>query len=96
MPWATEASINHLIRVDDLRALLSICGFEVVCWEDKTEASISFFQSALKRVRGEGWAPVGLHLLMGDDAAIRFANLFRNLEEDRVRVVQAVLRRSAQ
>ena len=96
VPWATEASINHLIRVDDLRALLSSCGFEVVRWEDKTEASISFFHSALKRVRGEGWMPVGLHLLMGDDAATRFANVLRNLKEDRVRVVQAVLRRTAQ
>ena len=95
VPWASEASINHLIRVEDLRALLSDRGFEVVRWEDKTEASIAFFQSVLKRVQGEGWMPLGLHLLLGDDAVTRFTNVFRNLEEDRVRVVQAVLKRSA-
>ncbi len=96
VPWATEASINHLIRVGELRALLSRCGFEVVRWEDKTKVSISFLRSVQKRVREEGWMPVGLHLLMGDDAATRFANVLRNLEEDRVRVVQAVMRRTAQ
>jgi len=39
--------------------------------------------------------PLGLHLLMGSDAGTKFSNLLRNLEEDRVRVVQAVLRRPA-
>jgi hypothetical protein len=30
---------------------------------------------------------------MGNDAAAKFANVLRNLEEDRVRVVQAVMKR---
>ena len=64
-----------------------------VRWEDKTEASVAFFQDVLGRVRTEGWMPVGLHLLMGDDAAARFSNVLRNLEEGRARVVQAVLKR---
>ena len=48
----------------------------------------------MKRVRNEGWMPVGLHLVMRDDAGTRIANVLRNLEEDRMRVVQAVMRRS--
>ncbi len=94
VPWATEGTISHLIPVDDLRTLLADSGLEVVRWEDRTEASILFFQSVIKRVRNEGWTPVGLHLLMGDDARTRFANVLRNLEENRIRVVQAVMRRS--
>ncbi|MCZ6696207.1 MAG: methyltransferase domain-containing protein [Acidobacteria bacterium] len=94
VPWATEGAISHLIPVDDLRTLLADSGLEVIRWEDRTEASILFFQSVMKRVRNEGWTPVGLHLLMGDDARTRFANVLRNLEENRIRVVQAVMRRS--
>ncbi len=37
--------------------------------------------------------PVGLHLLMGNDAVAKFGNVLRNLEEDRVQVVQAVMKR---
>jgi len=57
---------------------------------DKTEESIVFFRSALDRLRTHGPLPLGLHLLMGDDAVGKFANLLRNPEEDRARVVQAV------
>jgi MPBQ/MSBQ methyltransferase len=95
VPWAADASINHLIGVADLQALLSNCGFSTVRWEDKTDASVDFFQTVLARVQAEGWTPLGLHLLMGDNAADKFGNMFRNLQEDRVRVVQAVMERVA-
>ena len=61
-------------------------------WEDKTDASVAFVHSVLERVQTQGWMPLGLHLLMGDDAAHKFANLLHNLEEDRLRVVQAVMK----
>ena len=92
VPWAAEASINHLIGVKELQAVLSGSGFARVRWEDKTDASVTFFRSVLERLRTEGWMPVGLHLLMGNDAVVKFGNVLRNLEEDRVRVVQAVMK----
>ena len=95
VPWAPDASLSHLIGVEDLRSLLSELGFTSVYWEDKTEESIAFFHPVLERVRAEGWLPLGLHLLMGEDAATKFANVLASLEEDRLRVVQAVLKRSA-
>ena len=63
---------------------------------DKTDASVDFFQTVLERVQAQGWNPLGLHLLMGDDAADKFTNMFHNLKEDRVRVVQAVMKRVAE
>lgn len=93
VPWAADSSINHLIAVKDLQALLVDLGFELIRWEDKTEASVMFFQAVLERVQTEGWMPVGLHLLMGDNAETKFANVLRNLEEGRARVVQAVMKR---
>jgi MPBQ/MSBQ methyltransferase len=94
VPWATEPSINHLIAVDDLRVLMADCGFEPVRWEDKTKASVAFFEQALQRLPTEEQPMVGLHLLMGHNAPTKFANMLRNLQENRVRVVQAVMRRT--
>jgi len=93
VPWAADAAINHLIAVPELQALLEDLKFVPVRWEDKTAASVTFFKGVLEHVQDEGWMPVGLHLLMGDNAAEKFANVLRNLEEDRVRVVQAVMKR---
>ena len=93
VPWAADASISHLIGLKELQAVLSGSGFARVRWEDKTGASLDFLRSVLEHVRTEGWMPVGLHLLMGNDAVAKFGNVLRNLEEDRVQVVQAVMKR---
>lgn len=93
VPWAGEASISHLVDPETLRGLLDGLGLTALHWEDRTDESIAFFRTVLERVRDEGWMPVGLHLLMGDDAATKFGNVLRNLEEGRVRVVQAVYTR---
>ena len=92
VPWASDSTISHLISVTNLQTLLSDLGFERVRWVDKTDASVAFVHSVLERVQTQGWMPLGLHLLMGDDAAHKFANLLHNLEEDRLRVVQAVMK----
>ena len=96
VPWAADSSINHLISVPDLRSLLRGLGFVEMQWEDKSEVSRRFFHEMLQGVSTEGWMPLGLHLLMGEDAAAKFANVLRNLEEGRLRVVQAVMRRKTQ
>lgn len=93
VPWAGDASISHLVTVGGLRKLLDNAGFEVVRWEDKTAASLAFFDATLERLQAEGPRPVGLHLIMGVDALDKFKNLHRNLQEGHVQVIQAVLTR---
>lgn len=93
VPWAPDDTINHLIQVERLSDLLESLGLSPVRWEDKTEAAEAFFGTLLPRVRAEGWMPVGLHLLMGEEALTKFTNMHQNVREGRVRVVQAVLRR---
>ena len=91
VPWAADASISHLVSVQELQGVLEGAGFARVRWEDKTTASLAFFEQALQSPAN----PVGLHLLMGEDARTKFDNMADNLQRDRVRVVQAVLRRGA-
>ena len=93
VPWADDASISHLIRPDDLKPVLRELRLEPVRWEDRTQESATFFREVLGRVKTDGWMPVGLHLLMGDTAAEKFTNVLVNLDEDRIRVVQAVMKR---
>jgi ubiquinone/menaquinone biosynthesis C-methylase UbiE len=95
VPWAAEASISHLIAESDLRDLLDQLGLDPVRWVDTTEESAGFFRTLFDRVRNDGWPAVGLHLLMGDDAATKLANVRRNLEEGRLRVIQAIMKRAS-
>lgn len=91
LPWASDQSSSHLASIPDLEQVLTGLGFERLHWEDKTDASKAFFGVVFERVQREGRMPLGLHLLMGENADTKFANLQANLEENRVRVVLAVL-----
>jgi ubiquinone/menaquinone biosynthesis C-methylase UbiE len=93
LPWAGDASINHLVSVESIERTMNDLGFERLRWEDKTGESADFFRGALEHISTNGWHPAGLHLVIGKNAEIKFTNLLRNLEEDRLRVVQAVLKR---
>ncbi len=68
-------------------------GFAEVAWEDVSTPSLAFFRERLVAA-GQGGPPsIGLHLLMGDDFGSMFRNQVRNLEEDRITVIQAVFER---
>ena len=93
VPWAYDQSISHLITEGDLRELLAGLGLETVRWEDRTNESAAFLQTVLERFQSGGLPSLGLHLLMGEDFATKFANLLANLEGGCVQVVQAVVRK---
>ena len=95
VPWAGNSSISFLTTPERLRRMLNDAGFEELHWKDMTATSLEWFRrvSASRTSRTTNKGPrLGLSLLMGESAPEKSKNLFRNLEEDRVRVVQGVLR----
>lgn len=89
VPWAVDPAINHLVSIEELRGLLAAAGFSQLVWEDKTAASTAFFREVVQ----SGPAKVGLHLVM-DDAKTKIGNLLRSLEDGRVCVVQAIMKKA--
>ena len=83
-----------------MRAALEQAGFEVVTWDDRTQAGVEWSaeqQKARTAAQAAGQAvatpPLGLHVVMGPDFPALAANLGRNLREGRVGIVQAVIQR---
>ncbi len=92
VPWAPDSSISHLIPIEELRGVLADAGFSQRHWEDKTAASMEFFVARLEAAQREGIAGVGPHVVMQDPGS-KFANALRNLQEGRICVVQAVMKK---
>lgn len=91
--WAETGAMSHLIAPDDLKDLLQETGFDVGEWRDKSAESRDWFLAAIEK-RGEGPPPnLGLHLLLGDTGPAKFANVCRNLTEQRITVFQGSLRK---
>jgi ubiquinone/menaquinone biosynthesis C-methylase UbiE len=87
VPWASEPSFSFLWPLNKVRNTLEAIGFSIADWEDKTRPSEEF----LKKMKEAGPQPLGIHLLMGDTAPTKIQNVLRNLHENRICVIQAVV-----
>jgi SAM-dependent methyltransferase len=88
VPWAEDPAWSFLEPVATVREKVEEAGFGITVWEDLTDQAIPFFAAAAAAMTGPP-GPLGIHLLLSD-APTKFANLRRNFEEDRARVVRCV------
>jgi hypothetical protein len=90
-PWASEPSFSSLIGPAEFRRLLVSLGFDVKLWEDKTAAGRDWFRQRVAALREKGPPPLGFHTLLGSIAPKTQETNLRNLEENRIALVQGVL-----
>ena len=90
VPWASDSSLNYLINKAEVRQLLHSLKFNEIVWEDKTELSNKFFVNVIEKAKTLGPSPLGLHILMGEDAKLKFSNMVLNLKEKRIAVLQGI------
>ncbi|HLZ84840.1 MAG TPA: methyltransferase domain-containing protein [Caulobacteraceae bacterium] len=88
VPWARDGSTSFLLGEGETRAALEHAGFEAVLWRDDTGTALDWFQAAMT-----GPPPSGpnLGLVMGPDFPAIAGNLGRNIGENRLGVLSAVL-----
>jgi ubiquinone/menaquinone biosynthesis C-methylase UbiE len=90
VPWSDNAATSFMTTPAEMRQTLQDCGFEILEWRDVTHSAREWFRSIQKRMT-DSWPPtVGIHLLMGSNARDKMLNLSRNLQEDRLKIIQAV------
>lgn len=97
VPWAEHAGLSFLATPDELKEHATSAGFEQVAWRDVTQKSLEWFKDELAKMKNrpaDAPTPLGLNLLIGESTPIKVKNLIRNIEEDRIRVVQAVYDRA--
>ncbi len=94
VPWAREPSISFLVTSDELRELLGQAGFQVVSWRDTSEDGRSWFQEVAEKMQKVGGTPpLGFHILLGPDFKTMARNQVRNLNENRIGLIEAVVQR---
>ena len=94
VPWAREGSLSFLVTPEELRALLAAAGFEIVNWRDTTAAGREWFRQVTTRIRDGRPPPLGFHLLLGPDFPAMAENVRRNLEENRIVLLEVICRRT--
>ena len=82
--------MSFLVRPDLFRDVMIGAGFDIDVWNDKTDLAQKAF-AHMREPTGEPDLPeLGVHLLVGNDILTKAYNLHRNLNEERVSLVEAV------
>ena len=90
VPWAQDSSISFLVEPDDFREVITDAGFDIEVWHDKTDLAQKAF-AHMTKPEGDPQLPVlGVHLLVGNDILTKAYNLHRNLNEERVSLIETV------
>jgi hypothetical protein len=87
-PWARDASTSFLVSERETRAALEQAGFKSTFWRDDTEIALDWFQAMV--AAGPASGP-NLGVVMGPEFPLMIGNLARNLRENRLGVLSAVL-----
>ena len=96
-PWARDPRTSFLESAGELRGRLTVAGFHIIYWEDRTAEVAGWTRNVMVKRMGEGAgageSALGVHLLLGSDFPRMAANLARSLEERRIEVIVAVAER---
>jgi SAM-dependent methyltransferase len=88
VPWARDASTSFLLSEGATRSALEEAGFEAALWRDDTQAALDWFEAARGAPARGG---LNLAVVMGADFPARAGNLARNIQDNRLGVLSAVL-----
>ncbi|WP_126227685.1 class I SAM-dependent methyltransferase [Burkholderia ambifaria] len=94
VPWASEKSISFLSAPREARDQIEAEGFVIEKWEDVSERDAASLKKAGEIMGSTRHGPPLISMLLGADAASKLKNAMVNLSEGRIKVVQAVARRS--
>jgi MPBQ/MSBQ methyltransferase len=103
--WADTPEISFLRTPEETRELLEAAGFTVRVWEDNSEVAIAEAEAERERAAatpgltpgsspgaGAGGRPIlGVHLVVGESFREKMRNSQRNMRENRMRLINAVL-----
>jgi SAM-dependent methyltransferase len=90
VPWAQDASMSFLLPPEPFRDVITSAGFDIDVWNDKTDLAQQAFAHMTEPMGEPNLPELGVHLLVGDDILTKAYNLHRNLDEQRVSLIETV------
>ena len=78
LPWASKKEGSAVDSPETYQSILETEGFKVTEIEKKRDFAIGFFENMMKKMEG-GPPPLGLHLVMGSNTAVKVQNVNRQI-----------------
>lgn len=91
VPWASDASGSAVSSPAEYKRALQDAGFDILAERNRHEFALQFFsQLQANNAAAGGPPPLGLHIVMGPDAAIKVANMVENVGAGRIAPIELI------
>ncbi len=90
VPWAQDSSMSFLVPPESFRDVMTFAGFNIDVWNDKTDLAQQAFAHMTEPMGEPDLPELGVHMLVGNDILTKAYNLHRNLDEERVSLIETV------
>ncbi len=92
LPWASKTEESFVATADDYRQALVDAGFAITAELERRQFALDFFARIRQRNEQFGPQPLGLHLVMGETAALKMSNLVDGLRGGVIAPVELIVR----
>jgi SAM-dependent methyltransferase len=90
VPWAQDSSMSFLVLPEVFREYITCAGFDIDVWNNKTDLAQQAFAHMTEPCGEPDLPELGVHMLVGNDILTKAYNLHRNLDEERVSLIETV------
>lgn len=96
VPWASRPNQSHLADAESLRGLIRGAGLLERTWRDITAEIVAARKAQQAKAQASGASgssappPLGMHLVLGEQAAVKMSNSGRNTDAGRTVFIQGV------
>ncbi|MFV1975624.1 MAG: class I SAM-dependent methyltransferase [Candidatus Scalindua sp.] len=91
VPWAQDNSMSFLVSPESFRNVITSAGFGIDAWHNKTDLARQAFAHMTEPTGEPNLPELGVHLLVGNDIQTKAYNLHRNLDEERVSLIETIV-----
>ena len=95
VPWSTLAETSFLHSPEAYDAAATAAGLSLRLQEDRSEFAEAFFEKVFAATAESGPPALGIHLMMGDTAPVKFQNYVAALKSKRLRPVEMIWEKPA-
>lgn len=90
VPWSEDGSGAYLASPSQTRTLLETAGFERIEMENTGHKYLAAYSKVMELAAQGALPPLGIHILLGENARDKTRNAARNIEEGRTHPVQVI------
>jgi len=92
VPWASSPEASFVADAATYRRLLEAAGFEVLKERNRRDFALEIFEQMRARSASGRPTPLGLHIVMGDNAARKVANMMNDIDRGLIAPTEMICR----